>query len=83
MHRDYVIRTIPPERLLVMSVKDGWEPLCKFLREPVPNEPFPHGNETAAVAKLMPRAVLKVSIMWLTLGLVLATVLWIGRTWRR
>ena len=30
---------------LIFSVKDGWEPLCRFLDVPVPNEPFPHVNE--------------------------------------
>ena len=26
-----VIRSVPPERLLIFDVKAGWEPLCKFL----------------------------------------------------
>ncbi len=26
---------------------DGWEPLCRFLDVPVPDEPFPHRNDTA------------------------------------
>jgi len=33
--------TVPSERLLVYSVKQGWEPLCKFLGKPVPDAPFP------------------------------------------
>lgn len=32
------------KRYLDWSVEDGWEPLCKFLDKPVPEEPFPHGN---------------------------------------
>ena len=36
-----VIETIPKERLLVFNVKEGWEPLCKFLGCPVPDTPFP------------------------------------------
>ena len=35
---------IPPERLLVLDVADGWEPLCRFLGKPVPGIPFPHLN---------------------------------------
>ncbi len=35
---------IPPERLLVFDVADGWEPLCRFLGKPVPRIPFPHLN---------------------------------------
>ncbi len=36
--------TIPPERLLVFDVAEGWEPLCAFLDVPVPEDPFPHRN---------------------------------------
>ncbi len=39
-----VIDTVPPERLLVFSPKQGWEPLCEFLGVPVPAEPFPRVN---------------------------------------
>jgi len=35
---------IPPERLLVYHVGDGWEPLCRFLGKPVPETPYPHRN---------------------------------------
>ena len=39
-----VIDTLPPERLLVFSPKEGWEPLCSFLDVPVPKESFPRVN---------------------------------------
>jgi hypothetical protein len=39
-----VIDSLPPERLLVYSPKEGWEPLCAFLGVPVPAEPFPRVN---------------------------------------
>ncbi|HYD25042.1 MAG TPA: sulfotransferase [Croceibacterium sp.] len=39
-----VIDSLPPERLLVFSPKDGWEPLCAFLGVTVPAEPFPRVN---------------------------------------
>ncbi len=45
-HNDEVRRMIPPERLLVYEVKQGWAPLCEFLRVPVPDTPFPHANTT-------------------------------------
>jgi hypothetical protein len=38
--------TIPPERLLVFDVAEGWQPLCRFLDVPVPVTPFPHLNST-------------------------------------
>jgi hypothetical protein len=47
-HNREVETTIPPDRLLVFDVKQGWEPLCTFLDVPVPEgEPFPHVNDSA------------------------------------
>ncbi len=36
---------IPANRLLVYQVQEGWEPLCDFLEQPVPEEPFPKANQ--------------------------------------
>ncbi len=44
-HLRRVQAEVPPERLLLFSVKDGWEPLCTFLGVPVPDVPFPRVNE--------------------------------------
>ena len=38
---------IPPSRLLVFGVAEGWEPLCAFLGVAVPDRPFPRLNSTA------------------------------------
>ena len=43
-HAEEVKETVPPPRLLVYSVTEGWEPLCRFLGQPVPDVPFPHAN---------------------------------------
>lgn len=43
-HEANVKATIPPERLLVHSAKDGWGPLCAFLDVPVPLTPYPRTN---------------------------------------
>ena len=43
-HIEEVKATVPAERLLVYSVSEGWEPLCLFLGQQVPNIPFPHAN---------------------------------------
>lgn len=43
--QDEVKANVPAERLLVWSVADGWEPLCRFLEVPVPDTPFPHLND--------------------------------------
>lgn len=46
-HNQEVRRCVPPERLLVYEVTQGWEPLCAFLGVPVPaGIPFPHLNDT-------------------------------------
>ncbi len=37
-------QVIPPERLLVYKVAEGWGPLCKFLGVPVPDAPLPKVN---------------------------------------
>jgi hypothetical protein len=44
-HEQAVRETIPPERLLVWDVTEGWEPLCAFLEVDVPAEPLPHAND--------------------------------------
>lgn len=36
---------MPRERLLEYEVKEGWEPLCRFLGKEVPGEAFPNVND--------------------------------------
>ena len=43
-HNEEVRRDAPPNRLLEWRATDGWEPLCRALRVPVPEEPFPRVN---------------------------------------
>jgi hypothetical protein len=43
-HNQTVMKTVPPERLLVFNAKEGWEPLCQFLNVAVPTVPFPQTN---------------------------------------
>jgi len=45
-HIEAVKQVVPSEQLLVYEVKEGWEPLCRFLNVPVPlGQPFPRLNE--------------------------------------
>lgn len=44
-HGEEVRRRVPADRLLVLDVGQGWEPLCAFLGVPVPDEPFPRVND--------------------------------------
>ncbi|KAE8165696.1 Tubulin/FtsZ, GTPase domain-containing protein [Aspergillus tamarii] len=53
LYKNYVeyIRTIketlPKDRLLVVKLEDGlgWEQICPFLDQPIPEEQYPRGNE--------------------------------------
>jgi hypothetical protein len=50
-HIEQVKKRVPPDRLLVYNVKEGWEPLCAFLGVDVPADtPFPHLNDRASFA---------------------------------
>ena len=48
-----VKNTVPSEKLLIFSVKEGWEPLCKFLDVPIPDGPFPNTNDTKMMKQRM------------------------------
>ncbi|KAJ4397444.1 hypothetical protein N0V93_001672 [Gnomoniopsis smithogilvyi] len=50
-HCDKVRALVPKNQLLEMELSEGWEPLCKFLDVPIPNEPFPRANDAAAADK--------------------------------
>jgi hypothetical protein len=48
-HVDEVKRAVPPDRLLVYDVREGWAPLCSFLGVPIPEGvEFPRLNDTAS-----------------------------------
>ena len=49
--KEQVIAEIPADKLLVFEVKEGWNPLCKFLGVPVPDTPFPNVNDTKSIQK--------------------------------
>ena len=45
-HYERMQKIVPSEQLLMLTLGDGWGPLCKFLGKPVPDEPFPKLNES-------------------------------------
>ena len=51
-HRQFVERTIPPERLLIYHFSKGWGPLCEFVGKPVPDIDVPHLNVDTMFDKL-------------------------------
>jgi hypothetical protein len=47
-HYENVRSLVPKDRLLEYKVTDGWEPLCKFLDQPVPKDcSFPNVNDNS------------------------------------
>ena len=41
-----VMASVPSDRLLIHSAKEGWEPICKFLEVPVPETEYPWVNDS-------------------------------------
>jgi hypothetical protein len=66
-HNAWVREQVPKEKLLEMDLAGGWEPLCKFLNKPVPNEPFPRMNDREARDRFMRYKVFQASIAWITI----------------
>ncbi|MEV8636177.1 sulfotransferase family protein [Streptosporangium sp. NPDC051023] len=51
-HNAEVRARVPEHQLLVFEVSQGWRPLCDFLDAAIPDEPFPHLNDTAEFRRL-------------------------------
>lgn len=70
-----VRKLVPPDRILVFPVTAGWQPLCEFLKVPVPGEPFPYENRNEQIVKkLVGLAALK-DVGWLALAVLTLAVL--------
>jgi hypothetical protein len=52
-HNAEVIAEVPPEKLLVFDVAQGWGPLCAFLGVAVPDAPFPRVNSREEFAGML------------------------------
>ncbi len=71
-HIESVRKHVPPDRLLVFDVREGWEPLCEFLGiADVPDEPFPHVNEGAAMKRRLRTLRLLLAALYVGLAAVL------------
>ena len=74
LYKDYnaeIKKLVPKENLLVFNVKEGWDPLCGFLNERVPDAEFPSRNSKADFSKnnemagqIMQAAALKNMALW-------------------
>lgn len=81
-HHAMVRARVPKDQLLDFNLKDGWEPLCKFLDVPVPDMPFPHVNERESLLRqlrfrkmlVIYGLITKLGSWMLTAGLVVAAI---------
>jgi hypothetical protein len=56
-HIEKVKQTVPADKLLIFSVKEGWKPLADFLGFPIPEGvPFPYVNDHETVRRPMQTA---------------------------
>ncbi len=70
-------KMFPPERLLIHTSKDGWEPLCEFLDVEIPETPYPWVNDSAKIK----RAILVMKILqWLPLAIFITISISLIRT---
>lgn len=74
-HVEEVKAAVPPEKLLVYSVDQGWAPLCAFLGVPVPDKPFPSVNDRRAIKKKFKTVALAATTL---LIVVAALALWLA-----
>jgi hypothetical protein len=85
-HEESMRQYCKPGRLLEYNVGEGWEPLCKFLEVPVPDEPFPNGNDQGdfhVACRALDRSRLQVVVMKTTvicLGLAAGVIA--AKRWR-
>lgn len=52
-HNERVKATVPPERLVVHEVKEGWRPLAQMLGVPEPQTEFPRLNDKVAFREMV------------------------------
>jgi sulfotransferase family protein len=77
-YNEQVRRVVPPDRLLVFEVREGWQPLCAFLGVPVPaGKPFPHVNDVEEFRSRIQRA----SRIVRTIGYTVVTIVALTLVW--
>lgn len=64
-------------KLLEYNVKEGWEPLCKFMDVPNPGIDFPRGNEKQVFVKRFEKALLLTLSAIAKRSLVLVGLMWV------
>ncbi len=78
-HIERVKAMVPAEKLLIYSVDQGWEPLCRFLDVPVPAAPFPNVNDRAAIKKII-AGITRGAYLVIAVGVILLAAIIYGLT---
>ena len=85
-HNAEVRKLVPTKNLLACNVGQGWGPLCSFLELPIPDLPFPTGNDQGAFWQFSRSwnraraiAAAKKASTWIAFLLVLLVALYYGR----
>ena len=66
LHNAKIQNEIKAENLLIFKAKEGWEPLCRFLQVPIPQDtPFPCVNHPGYVKNRLRLARFVGSLVWI------------------
>lgn len=76
-HIEEVTAAVPPEKLLIFTANQGWQPLCDFLGVAVPDAPFPNVNDREQFQKIK-QGISRGAYAILGVGAVLAAALAYG-----
>ena len=63
-HHAWLEEIVPKDKLLYFSVKEGWEPLCKALDVPVPDQTFPRLNDAKSYEAVFKAFAIKGLVRW-------------------
>jgi Sulfotransferase domain len=66
-HYEHIRSLVPEDNLLEHRSQDGWEPLCKFLGKPIPDEAYPCVNQGDSAAQI------HTTIFWVILSKLVMT----------
>jgi hypothetical protein len=66
-----------------MDLSEGWDPLCRFLGVPIPEEPFPRTNDAQAADEYATKILMRVFLVWIGIFTALGLAIYSGIVLRR
>ena len=73
-HIKEVKALVPPDKLLIFNVREGWSPLCNFLGTDIPDTPFPNVNDRKQIKKTI-ADITKGAYFFLAIGIALLVMI--------